>query len=295
MKFSILINNYNYADFLSSAIESALNQEYEDFEVIIYDDGSSDGSPQIIREFSSSCTVLLNENFGAAANWNQLNAIQKAFEVSSGDYICLLDADDVFMPNKICKIKEVINSNSGVDMIQHPMLEIDATGRPSGRVRPFLVSAKPNQAIFDYGNLLFLCSQTSGLTFSRKFLETFLPMDRDEFSLVWADVRLSRLACMFGNVVTLKEPLGSYRIHAKNDSNKLNDRKVLCQAIEQQYLYSNQELKCRGLTELVVPRPVIDAEIGIFRRTLWFLSAMKIADVLRLLIYRVRLKYIKWR
>jgi glycosyltransferase involved in cell wall biosynthesis len=294
MKFSILINSYNYAEFVSAAILSALSQEYENTEVIIYDDGSSDQSPKIIREFSSRCTVLLSKNFGASANWNQLNAIQKAFEVSSGDYICLLDADDVFMPNKIAKIKEVINSNPGVDMIQHPMLEIDATGRPSGCIRPFLVSAKPKQAIFDYGNLLFLCSQTSGLTFSRKFLETFLPIDRDEFFLVWADVRLSRLACMFGNVGTIQEPLGLYRIHEKNDSNKLGDRKVLCQAIEQQYLYFNQELKRRGLTELVVPRPVIDAEIGMFRRALWFLSAMKPADFLRLIIYKFRLWSIKW-
>ncbi len=67
---SILINNYNYGRFLSKAIDSALNQEYQNIEVIVVDDGSTDDSRKIIESYGERIKPVLKENGGQASAFN---------------------------------------------------------------------------------------------------------------------------------------------------------------------------------------------------------------------------------
>jgi glycosyltransferase involved in cell wall biosynthesis len=97
--FSILINNYNYARYLERTLASALAQDYppERMEVIVVDDGSTDASREILRRHAgdSRIRVRLQENAGQAA------AIAAGVALATHEYLCLLDADDLFRADKL--------------------------------------------------------------------------------------------------------------------------------------------------------------------------------------------------
>jgi glycosyltransferase involved in cell wall biosynthesis len=96
---SILIPVYNTEKYVAEAIESALNQTYKNIEIIIVDDGSTDKSWEIIesyrQKYPDKIKTYRQKNKGACAARN------KAFELSSGQYIQYLDADDLLAPDKI--------------------------------------------------------------------------------------------------------------------------------------------------------------------------------------------------
>jgi glycosyltransferase involved in cell wall biosynthesis len=95
---SILIPLYNSEKYITETIQSCLNQTYKNIEVIIVDDGSTDNSYQVAKSYESDILkVYKQENAGACRARNY------AFELSSGDYIQYLDADDLLSPNKIEK------------------------------------------------------------------------------------------------------------------------------------------------------------------------------------------------
>jgi glycosyltransferase involved in cell wall biosynthesis len=93
---SILIPLYNSEKYIAETIQSCLNQSYNNIEIIIVDDGSTDNSYKIAKSFENdTIKVYKQENKGACAARNL------AFEKSSGDYIQYLDADDILSSNKI--------------------------------------------------------------------------------------------------------------------------------------------------------------------------------------------------
>ena len=109
---SILIPVYNSEKYVSEAIESALSQTYNNIEIIIVDDGSTDRSWEIIESYRERYPALIKtcvqENKGAC------RARNKAFELSSGNYIQYLDADDLLASNKIEQQIKLINERDDV-------------------------------------------------------------------------------------------------------------------------------------------------------------------------------------
>lgn len=105
IKVSIVITCYNDAEFIEGAINSVVNQEYENslYEIIIVDDGSSDESVNIIHRTIKDlgdkvkCSVFVKENGGTASARNL------GVKESSGEFIGFLDADDEYLPLKIAK------------------------------------------------------------------------------------------------------------------------------------------------------------------------------------------------
>lgn len=106
-KVSILIPCYNSESFIRETLESCLSQSYRNIEIIIVDDGSTDDSLKIAKEYESkfdNIFVFSQNNKGACSARNL------AFEKSSGDYIMYLDADDVLSLNKIeYQVKALLN------------------------------------------------------------------------------------------------------------------------------------------------------------------------------------------
>ena len=96
MKLSIAVPSYNYVQFLEVCLSSIQQQDYRDFEVLIADGGSKDGSLDIIRRF---CDTDTRFRLVSTSDQGQADAISKAFAYASGDILCFLNADDCYLDN----------------------------------------------------------------------------------------------------------------------------------------------------------------------------------------------------
>jgi len=101
--FSVIIPLYNKSNYIKESLESVLNQYFEDFEIIIIDDGSTDNSLEIVKQFRDDrIKIYTQENKGVSAARNI--GIAK----SSGTYIALIDADDIWYSNHLIALKDQI-------------------------------------------------------------------------------------------------------------------------------------------------------------------------------------------
>lgn len=96
-KVSVVIPTYNSIKYLIVAIESVLNQTFQDFEILVIDDGSTDDTKETLKKYKNQVTYIYQENAGVAAARN--NGINRA----QGEYIAFLDADDYWVPTKLEK------------------------------------------------------------------------------------------------------------------------------------------------------------------------------------------------
>ena len=114
IKFSFIICCYNSSKYLNETIESVLNQKYNNFEIIMIDDGSTDNTSEILNLYKKkykNIKVYSNPNMGLAYSRNY--AVKK----SSFDWIVILDHDDVSLPNRLNTYLEIINNHQNIDLI----------------------------------------------------------------------------------------------------------------------------------------------------------------------------------
>tara|TARA_Y100000591_G_scaffold306844_1_gene305678 strand:+ start:408 stop:815 length:408 start_codon:yes stop_codon:yes gene_type:complete len=116
MKASVVIANYNNANFIEDCINSLNSQTYNNLEIIFFDDNSKDNSIEIIKKFSN-IKVIANNSQTSFGSFNQMNAFKKAIEVSTGDIIFFLDSDDFFHKDKIEKIVNIFFNNDDKNII----------------------------------------------------------------------------------------------------------------------------------------------------------------------------------
>jgi glycosyltransferase involved in cell wall biosynthesis len=175
---SILINNYNYGEFLPVAIASALNQTYERVEVIVVDDGSTDHSAQILQQYGDSIRVILKPNGGQASSFNQ------GFAACRGEIICLLDADDWFEPDKAQQVAALFQQYPHLGWCFHPMARFYSHTQQRSEPMPFTslgcydISADVQRGKLA-GKLPLDDCATSGMCFARSLLEKILPMPEE--------------------------------------------------------------------------------------------------------------------
>jgi glycosyltransferase involved in cell wall biosynthesis len=209
---SVIINNYNYGRFVGEAIESALRQTYANTEVIIVDDGSTDDSREVIRSFGNRIVPLFKENGGQGSTFNA------GFAASKGEFVCFLDADDIIFPGAMSEAVTAFQEPATVK-VEWKLWVIDECGRQSG----YAVPEKPlpqdlgertlrDGPFYDW----LVTPPSSGNCYSRQMLHQVLPMTEPEFRH-GADVCLTILAPLYGNVVRLAQPQGSYRQHGGNN------------------------------------------------------------------------------
>lgn len=112
--FAVIITSYNYRAFVAEAIDSALAQTRAPTQILVVDDGSTDGSPDYLRErygHDPRVTLLCGENGG------QLVAFQRGTEAADADVLCFLDADDRWEPDYLAKIGAIYDERKDVDFI----------------------------------------------------------------------------------------------------------------------------------------------------------------------------------
>ena len=117
MKYSIIVPAYNVAQYIEECVESVLNQDYDNYEVIVVDDGATDETPQIIDNLaqkSKKVRVIHQKNGGLSAARNS------GIEAASGDYILFLDGDDFWSDNQFLTGLNNIIKKETVDVIIFP-------------------------------------------------------------------------------------------------------------------------------------------------------------------------------
>ncbi|MDB5409673.1 MAG: hypothetical protein JWL84_4585 [Rhodospirillales bacterium] len=205
---SIVIDNYNYARFVAAAIDSALAQSYRKTEVIVVDDGSTDGSREVIEAYGDRLRAIFQANQG------QSGAFNTGWASCRGDIVLFLDSDDLLHPDAVTEI--VARWAPGVSKLQFCLATIDAAGAFVGNVFPNYPAGLSPQAIRaeTLRTALYPCPPTSGNAYSREFLAAAMPVPRVDAG---ADGPLNTLAPLYGDVVTTDKVLGYYRIHGAND------------------------------------------------------------------------------
>lgn len=250
-KVSVLMPSFNYARYLSSAIESVLAQSHHDVELIITDDCSTDDSRQIAerwkRKDSRVVTVFHEVNTGLSGARNS------GMAVASGDFVALCDADDIWAEDKLKIQLERFREQPDLGVVHSDALIIDSDGKLTGQKYSSEFHGQDQECsgiLFEEFCLRnFICNST--VLLRRECLDYAGGFDQRLRSLedwvCWA--RVSRKYA-FGYV---GDPLVSYRVHKTNLSRQvsamagyrvtavgllLEDGKDIPRALKSKMLYS---------------------------------------------------------
>lgn len=217
---SILITNFNKANYLKKTLESCRDQLEKNFEIIFFDDHSTDNSLKIVNEFikkNKKIKFNLIKRKGKkylSNNYNQMTAIIHSLKYSSGTYITLLDADDFFVKSKLKTLKIEIDKNQ--KKILYNSYYILKNKKYYINKRHFLIR-KLIWPIFP---------PTSCLTVEKKIFQKALKkISYKNFSSCWLDFRLAIYFSKYhkNEILYLKEKLTIYRKNENGNDNIYNN------------------------------------------------------------------------
>jgi len=207
---SIVVPNFNYASYLRPCLDSALALDYAHKEIIVVDDGSTDGSHDILREYEQDGKITAIYK----ANGGQPDAVNVGFSRSRGEFVYVLDADDTVFPQMF---KHVLSAwTPQTSKIQFPLEAIDQTGTPLGNAFPNYHTHRSPEELRESVLLTgeYQSPPTSGNVYARSYLERILPIDKTRFR--FSDGPLNAVAPLYGDVYSISAPLGQYRMHTRN-------------------------------------------------------------------------------
>ncbi len=233
-KVSVCIPTYNRSHYLVYALKSVLNQSFDDFELIICDDGSIDDTPEIIGNWQDSRIRYIRhpKNIGRSRN------MRSGFENASGDYFIKFDDDDALTPDFLAKTVEILDSNNNVDFVCTSHWIIDGNNnRDDDATQANIIKwgkdklsqdIIPNLMLETFANQSL---QVGSTLFRRSCLETVDYMRPEADGCEDFDL-LVRLAIAGFQGYFLPELLMEYRIHGGQTSLKQNlhflSSKVFC-------------------------------------------------------------------
>jgi glycosyltransferase involved in cell wall biosynthesis len=209
---SIVVVNHNYRQYLAQSTGSALAQSYPAVEVVVVDDGSADGSRDVIAGFGARVVPVLKENGG------QASAMNAGFAATRGEVVVFLDADDWLYPDAAGRFAAAL-ADSRSAKAQGILDVVDATGRPSGESIPAVPSDAGDLAprTLRVGPMSYVCPPSSGNAWSRRFLERVMPLPEVPRRGA-ADNLLTDTAPLHGLVQNVGAPVGAYRRHGASMS-----------------------------------------------------------------------------
>jgi len=174
LMFSIIIPTYNYADTLSRAIDSILDQSGSDYEILIIDDGSTDHTPKIAdgfcQKFPKKIKYYLQDNQGPASARNY------GVKLSVGEYIFFLDADDEMAPNLLDILRKRISYGAGANVFFGDHISVNSDGIATYRAtRPLPQSYEKRFSAYIFKKLQL--SHCAKLLHRRVFERVSYPID----------------------------------------------------------------------------------------------------------------------
>jgi glycosyltransferase involved in cell wall biosynthesis len=205
-KLAVVIACYNYETFVERAVRSVLDQGRNDCEVVVIDDGSIDGSWNAIGR--SGVTAFRVENGGAR------RACLLGLDKTTAPFVLFLDADDELKPGSLGKIIDRLDGD--VAKLQFPLTRVDADGNILSAALPPLETFRTRDALVRQvlKSGVYRSPPTSGNVFRRDVCELLREAEYDKF----VDGVILFAAPFFGDIVSISEEIGCYRIHGRNDS-----------------------------------------------------------------------------
>src|SRR6185369_8625379 len=220
---SVVIPTYNQVEFVKETIESVLAQGYQPLEIIVTDDGSIDGTAEVIQEFAKQhpkkiIPVLSNRNTGIAANLN------RGLRNARGEYIAWLGGDDLMLPDKIKKQVELLRRRSDAIGCCH---DAEIFESPSGRVLGSFSRLMNGKSGFREGGVeLWFDASYFMLPSTVMVRSSAIPAhgfdERLKYANDWLlDIEIFRQ----GKCAVINEILGRYRRHGNNVTGDVRARK----------------------------------------------------------------------
>jgi glycosyltransferase involved in cell wall biosynthesis len=211
---SVIIPNYNHAEFLSQRINSVLNQTYQNFELIVLDDKSTDNSIEIIEQYKTNphfTHIIINtENSGSPfVQW------QKGFELAKGEIIWIAESDDTCEKELLDTLIEEFDKDDKCVLAFCKSIKIDTTGNIIGEAGMKTDLHMDGKIFFDkfLYRYCFL-NNASSVIFKKKVLNQidwkYTSFKGSGDWILW--IEISRC----GNIAYVNKPLNYFRIHGSN-------------------------------------------------------------------------------
>jgi len=249
--FSIIIPTYNRADLVTIAISSVLNQTYQDFEIIIVDDGSTDNTEEVVKDIMDSRVKYFYKD-------NEERSIARNFgiQMACGKYIGFLDADDYFLENHLKVIYDFISTKSSVQVVHTGYEFRNENGDCLKKVQTFPESVNQNILI---DNPL-ICNSiiiNQNLFREYQFINNKSAILAEDWYL-WIVLASNNQIHLINKITTIVVQ------HANRSLNKLNPHKILKSIdLVVNHLLSNQQVVLkygkRNLCEFATNRYMFSA------------------------------------
>ncbi len=214
-KVSVLLTCFNHIAYMPEALDSIRCQSFGDYEIIAIDDGSSDETREWLTENAKDCKLIFNET-----NLGTYGSLNRALSEASGEFVAILNDDDVWLPDKLARQTELLQTNPKVGLVHTDGLFIDGSGgtiegSPLGFEFPKTVTGNVLLALLHQNKIIASAALVRKECFDRLggFNESYFGSGDWEMWL--------RIAEEF-EVGFVKEELTKYRVHGANASHKLD-------------------------------------------------------------------------
>jgi glycosyltransferase involved in cell wall biosynthesis len=252
---SVIIPTYNRADYLKKSVQSVLDQTFDDFEIIIINNYSTDNTLDVIHAFNDDRIKVINfKNDGIIAKSRNQGIMQ-----SVGKYIAFLDDDDLWCPDKLEIQIKYLESHPEFDLVYSNALIIDEHGNKKGLLKN-PTKAKTGKIFLDllYENFVPVLT----VLMKKEIVETNGLLNEDPSVRAAEDYEYWLRASLQYNFGYIDKPLTLYRIHSEGVSMAIN--RPLLRQKTLQYLIFNSELPEEYYEEIANNIERLNSDISVY-------------------------------